>query len=102
MPVAYFFFPMTPVESLEAAVVDLRAVLDGGAKGALKARVTDALKKIEKALAYLQEDPADTHQAGIRIRQAMHDVEGLLKQGLLPAAIANEVLRLLADAGSSL
>jgi predicted extracellular nuclease len=98
MPVAYFFFPMTPVESLEAAAVELQAVLDGGANGALKARVTDALKKIGKAIAYLQESPADTHQAEIRIRQAAHAVEGLLKQGLLPAAIADEVLQLLADA----
>ena len=98
MPVAYFVFPMTPVESLEAAATDLQAVLDGGARGALKARVTDALKKVGKAIAYLQEVPADTHQAGIRIRQATHDIEGLLKQGLLPAAIANEVLQLLADA----
>lgn len=102
MPIAYFFFPMTAVESLQVAAADLQAVLDGGAKGALKARITDALKKVEKAIAYLQEAPPDTHQARIRIRQAEHDIQGLLNQGLLPAAIANEVLQLLADASSSL
>jgi len=101
-PVAYFLFPMTPVESLQAAAADLQAVLDGGAKGALKARITDALKKVEKAIAYLQEIPADPEQAEIRIRQAAHDVEGLLNQGLLPASVANELLQLLADASSSL
>jgi len=102
MPVAYFFFPMTSLESLQAAAADLQAVLDGGARGALRARVSDALKKVEKAIAYLQEIPSDTTQAEIRIRQAAHDVEGLLNQGLLPAAIANELLQLLADASASL
>jgi predicted extracellular nuclease len=102
MPVAYFFFPMTPVESLEAAAADLQAVLDAGATGALRARIADALKKVEKAIQYLQETPADTHQADIRIRQAAQDVEGLLNQGLLTPAVANELLQLLADASSSL
>jgi uncharacterized protein len=101
-PVAYFFFPLTPVESLEAAAADLQSMLGGGATGALKARITDALKKVEKAIAYLQETPADTHHADIRIRQAAQAVEGLLNQGLLPPAVANELLQLLADASSSL
>ena len=100
-PVAYLLFPMTPVESLQAAAADLQAMLDGGAGGALRARIADALKAVEHAIAYLQDAPPDTQQAEIRIRQAAHDVEGLLNQGLLPAAVANELLQLLADASSS-
>jgi hypothetical protein len=102
MPVAYFFFPMTPVESLEAVAGELQAVLDGGATGALRARITDALKKVGKAIEYLQEVPANTHHADIRIRQAMQDIEGLRDQGLLPAAAADGLLQLLTDASASL
>ena len=100
-PVAYLLFPMTPVESLQAAAAGLQGVLDGGAGGALRARIADALKDVENAIAYLQDAPQDTLQAETRIRQAAHDVEGLLNQGLLPAAVANELLQLLADASSS-
>lgn len=87
---------MTPVESLQAVAAELQAVLDGGATGALQARITDALKKVEKAIEYLQEVPANTHHADIRIRQAMQ--EGLRDQGLLPAAVANALLELLTSA----
>jgi predicted extracellular nuclease len=96
MPVGYFFFPMTAIESLNTVTGDLQAVLDGGATGALRARIADALKKVEKALEYLNADPPNTHQAEIRVRQAMQDIEGLKNQGLLPAAVADELLARLA------
>jgi hypothetical protein len=102
MPVGYFFFPMTAIESLDTVTADLQAVLDGGAKGALRARIADALKKVEKALGYLSEDPPDTQQAETRIRQAMQDIEGLRNQGLLPATLANDLLARLAYASSLL
>ena len=47
MPVAYFSFPLTAIESLDTVAADLQAVLDGGAKSALRARIADALKKVE-------------------------------------------------------
>jgi predicted extracellular nuclease len=102
MPVGYFYFPMTASESLDTVAADLQAVLDGGAKGALRARIADALKKAEKALEYLNEDPPNTHQAEIRVRQAMQDIEGLQNQGLLPAALANDLLARLAYVNSLL
>jgi len=102
MPVAYFFFPMTPLESLQAAAADLQALVDGGAQGALRARLADALKKVGKAIEYLEQVPADTHEGSIRIRQAIQDVQGLIDQGLLAAGTGNQLLALLANAGGPL
>jgi uncharacterized protein len=102
MPVAYFFFPMTPLESLQAAAADLQALVDGGAQGALRARLADALKKVGKAIEYLEQVPADTHEGSIRIRQAVQDVQGLIDQGLLAAGTGNQLLALLANAGGPL
>ena len=96
MPVAYFFFPMTAIETLHTVTTDLQAILDGGATGALRARVADALKKAEKAISYLSETPSNDQQALIRVRQAIQDIEGLRNQGLLPAATANDLLQRLA------
>jgi uncharacterized protein len=98
MPVGYFFFPMTASETLDTVTADLRAILDGGARGALRARIADALKKAEKAAASLAETPADHHHAAIQISQAMQSIEGLRDQGLLAAAVADDLLQRLAAA----
>jgi len=91
---------LSATESLQTIVSDLQAIIDGSTTAPLTARATDARKKVEEAIAYLAETPPDTLQAAIRIRQAMQDIEGLMNQGLLPAAIANSLLQRLAGVSS--
>jgi hypothetical protein len=90
---------LNAVESLQQIVAELQAII--ASSGApLTARATDALKKVAEAIAYLAETPPNTHQAAIRIGQAMQDIEGLMNQGLLPAAVANSLLQRLSAVSS--
>jgi predicted extracellular nuclease len=88
---------LNALESLEVIAAELRTIIAGSTKAPLTARATDALKKVEKAIAYLSETPPNTPQALIRVRQAIQDIGGLMNQALLPASIADGLVqRLLA------
>jgi len=86
---------LNAVESLQAIAEELQAIIAGSTTAPLTVRATDALKKVEKAIAYLNE--ADNQQALIRVRQALQDIEGLMQQALLPSSTAEGLVqRLLA------
>ncbi|HYE87866.1 MAG TPA: hypothetical protein VEA16_15995, partial [Vicinamibacterales bacterium] len=82
---------LTAVESLQRIAAELRVIIDGS-RPPLTARATNALQKVEDAIAELNEAPPDTHHAAIRIRQAAQQIEGLRNQGWLPPAVANSLL----------
>jgi DNA/RNA endonuclease G (NUC1) len=87
---------LSAVESLGLIAADLRAIIAASTKAPLTARATNALRKVEDAIAELSETPVDAHHAAISIRQAVQQIEGLRNQGLLSAAVASALLAQLA------
>lgn len=87
---------LSAVESLQGIAAELRALIAASTRAPLTARATNALRKVEDAIAELSEAPPDTQHARISIGQAAQQIEGLRNQGLLAAAVANALLAQLA------